>query len=169
MGHQISNRGVSKIMFRPQIIGRSLSNWNNWNAIWTAHWRGCSKYSKSASKCLTFSSWKGRFGERSWHEINLSLSQKYKLKRTFEMKFDFQVLLQMTVTINTATQDEIDMNPLAGFANPVREVVKKRIFYGQWKMHFWDPSQWVSKNQFQWKMDQNFHICLWSGPRRYWL
>ena len=47
------------------------------------------------------------------------------------MKFDFQVLLQMTVTINTATQDEIDMNPLAGFANPVREVVKKRIFYGQ--------------------------------------
>ena len=45
--------------------------------------------------------------------------------------FDFQVLLQMTVTISTATQDEMDMNPLAGFANPVKEVVKKRIFYIQ--------------------------------------
>ena len=33
--------------------------------------------------CITCrSSWKGRFGERSWHEINVSLIQKYKLKRT---------------------------------------------------------------------------------------
>ena len=28
------------------------------------------------------SSWKGRFGESSWHGINVSLIQKYKLKRT---------------------------------------------------------------------------------------
>ena len=33
--------------------------------------------------CITCrSSWKGWFGERSWHEINLTLIQKYKLKRT---------------------------------------------------------------------------------------
>ena len=40
-------------------------------------------------------------------------------------------------------------------------------------MHFWDPSQWnktcfeCKRIKFQWKMGQNFHICLRSGPR--WL
>ena len=34
---------------------KSLSNWNHWNAIWTAHWRGC-WVTESASKCLAFNS-----------------------------------------------------------------------------------------------------------------
>ena len=38
-------------------------------------------------------------------------------------------------------------------------------------MHFWDASQWDKmcfdhqRIKFQWKMNQNFHICLQSGPR----
>ena len=40
-------------------------------------------------------------------------------------------------------------------------------------MHFWDPSRWYKMCfecqgiKFQWKKNQNFHICLRSGPR--WL
>ena len=44
--------------------------------------------------------------------------------------FDFQFFLQMTVTIDTATQENGCESP-GGFANPVREVVKKLIFYSQ--------------------------------------
>ena len=41
------------------------------------------------------------------------------------------------------------------------------------KVHFWDPSQWDKmcferrRIQVQWEKNQNFHICLRSGPR--WL
>ena len=44
--------------------------------------------------------------------------------------------------------------------------------YRAWKKLFWDPSHWdkmcfeYQKIKFRWKkMDQNFHICLRSGPR----
>ena len=51
---------------------------------------------------------------------------------------------------------------------PLILTTKKR----SWKMHFWDPSQWdkmcfnCQRIKFQWKKnDQNFHICLRSGPK----
>ena len=52
-------------VFHTKLLVESVLSWCSWLFCFTCH-----------------SSWKGRFGERSRHEINISLIQKYKLIRT---------------------------------------------------------------------------------------